>query len=44
MVRRPGNARFMNFVLTPEEMLSPSVDRAYFLKPGVGYVRVNELR
>jgi carboxyl-terminal processing protease len=40
VVRRPGNARFMNFVLTPEEMLSPSVDRAYFLKPGVGYVRV----
>jgi carboxyl-terminal processing protease len=40
VVRRPGNARFMSFVLTPEEMLSPSVDRAYFLKPGVGYVRV----
>jgi len=40
VVKRPGNARFMNFVLTPEEMLSPSVDRAYFLKPGVGYVRV----
>src|SRR6202050_3862131 len=38
VVRRPGNARFMNFVLTPEEMLSPSVDRAYFLKPGAKLV------
>jgi len=40
-VRRPGNARFLNFVLTPEEMQSPSVDRAFLLKPGLGYVRVN---
>lgn len=39
-VRRPGNARVLQFVLTPEEMQSPSVDRTYFLRAGVGYVRV----
>jgi carboxyl-terminal processing protease len=39
-VRRPGNARVLNFVLTPEEMQSPSVERAFLLKPGVGYLRV----
>ena len=41
VVRRPGNARFLNFVLTPEEVQSPSVDRAFFLKPGIGYLRVS---
>src|SRR5712691_11296905 len=40
-VRRPGNARVLDFVLTPEEMQSPSVERAFFLKPGVGYLRVS---
>ena len=35
-VRRPGTARLMHFVLTPEEMLSPSVERAFFLEAGVG--------
>ncbi len=39
-VRRPGNARVLNFVLTPEEMQSPSVERAFLLKPGIGYLRV----
>lgn len=39
-VRRPGNARLMQFVLAPETMDAPSVDRAFLLKPGVGYVRV----
>ncbi len=39
-VRRPGNARILNFVLTPEEMQSPSVERAFLLRPGVGYLRV----
>jgi carboxyl-terminal processing protease len=39
-VRRPGNTRLLQFVLTPEEVLSPSVDRAFFLQPGVGYVRI----
>jgi carboxyl-terminal processing protease len=41
VVRRPGNARLMSFVLTPEEMQSPSVDRVFFLKPGIGYLRVS---
>ena len=40
-VRRPSNARLLQFVLTPEEMQSPSVDRAFMLKPGVGYVRIS---
>src|SRR4051812_15433379 len=40
IVRRPGNARVMDFVLTPEEMQAPSVERAFLLKPGVGYLRV----
>jgi len=40
VVRRSGSARFLNFVLTPEEMQSPSVDRAFFLRPGIGYLRV----
>jgi len=41
VVRRPGNARLMNFVLTPEEMQTPSVERAFLLKPGIGYLRVS---
>jgi carboxyl-terminal processing protease len=41
VVRRPGNARFLNFVLTPEEMQEPSVERAFLLKPGIGYLRVS---
>jgi carboxyl-terminal processing protease len=39
-VRRPGNVRMLQFVLNPEIMDSPSVDRAFMLRPGVGYVRV----
>jgi carboxyl-terminal processing protease len=39
-VRRAGSARTLQFVLTPEEMLTPSVERAFLLRPGVGYVRV----
>src|SRR6267143_1874172 len=39
-VRRPGNARVLEFVLTPEEMQAPSVERAFQLRPGVGYLRV----
>src|SRR5580658_5419047 len=40
VVRRPGNARFLNFTLTPEEMQEPSVERAFLLKPGIAYLRV----
>ncbi len=39
-VRRPGNMRMLQFTLSPELMDSPSVDRSFLLKPGVGYVRV----
>jgi carboxyl-terminal processing protease len=40
MVRRPGNARLMQFTLTPETVDSPSVDRAFLLRPGIAFVRV----
>jgi carboxyl-terminal processing protease len=40
-VRRPGNARPLQFVLDPELLDSPSVDRAFLLQPGIGYIRVN---
>ena len=39
-VRRSGRAGILHFVLTPEEMQSSSVDRAYFLAAGIGYIRV----
>jgi len=39
-VRKPGNARPLQFTLTPQEMQSPSVERAFHLEPGVGYLRV----
>ncbi|MGC9969850.1 MAG: S41 family peptidase [Bryobacteraceae bacterium] len=40
-VRRPGNARLLPLTLTPEELQAPSVERAFFLCPGVGYLRVS---
>jgi carboxyl-terminal processing protease len=39
-VRRQGISRLMQFTLVPEEMASASVDRAYLLEPGIGYVRI----
>src|SRR5437868_7687797 len=39
-VRRPGIAAIMHFTLTPEEMQSPSVERAFFIGAGIGYIRV----
>src|SRR6202158_2699987 len=41
IVRRPGNAKPLEFVLDPELVDAPSVDRAFLLRAGVGYVRVN---
>jgi carboxyl-terminal processing protease len=41
IVRRPGNARPLEFVLDPELLDSPSVDRQFLLQPGIGYIRVN---
>jgi carboxyl-terminal processing protease len=41
IVRRPGNVRLLDFILDPALVDSPSVDRAFLLKSGVGYVRAN---
>jgi carboxyl-terminal processing protease len=41
IVRRPGNARLLQFVLDPALVDSPSVDRTFLLQPDIGYVRVN---
>ncbi len=40
VIRRPGNARLLDFTLTPEEMQQPSVERVFRVKPGIGYLRV----
>lgn len=40
-VRRPGNARLLQFTLNPELVQAPSVDRAFMLKPGIGFIRVS---
>jgi carboxyl-terminal processing protease len=39
-VRRPGNARVQRLTLKPELMDEPSIDRAFLLAPGIGYVRI----
>lgn len=39
-VRRANTPRLLEFTLTPEAVASPSVDRAFLLKPGVAFVRV----
>ena len=39
-IRRQGSARPLQFQLTPELMDSPSVDRAFLLKPNLGYIRI----
>jgi len=39
-VRRSGNARLIPLILTPEEVDTPSVERAFHIRPGVGYLRV----
>lgn len=40
VIRRPGNARLLDFTLIPEEMQQPSVERVFFVAAGVGYLRV----
>ncbi len=40
VVRHPGALRLDELRLVPEQMQSPSVDRAFALQPGIGYVRV----
>jgi len=39
IVRRPSNVRPLQFVLDPELVDAPSVDRAFLLRPDIGYVR-----
>src|SRR5271154_4393941 len=41
IVRRPTNARLLQFVLDPALVDSPRVDRAFLVQPDIGYVRVN---
>lgn len=40
IVRRPGNARLQQFMLTPESVESPSVDRAFLVRPGIGMIHI----
>jgi carboxyl-terminal processing protease len=40
-VRRPGSAGTTRMTLVPEEMETPSVDRTFFLGPGVGYIHAS---
>jgi carboxyl-terminal processing protease len=40
VVRRPGIVRMLTFTLIPEEMQASSVERAFFIGAGVGYIRV----
>jgi carboxyl-terminal processing protease len=40
VIRRPGNARLIDLNLVPQEMKSSSVERAFEIKPSVGYVRI----
>lgn len=39
-IRRQGADRLLRFVLSPALMDSPTVDRAFLLRPGYGYIRV----
>src|ERR1017187_7293357 len=39
-VMRPGSERIMRLVLTPEEMQTSSVERAFFAGPGIAYLHV----
>jgi carboxyl-terminal processing protease len=39
-VRRAGASGVMQYNLTPEDMQSDSVDRAFFVGAGIGYIRV----
>src|SRR5262245_8298190 len=40
-VRRAGEGRILQYTLVPEEMQAPSVDRAFFIGAGIGYIRVS---
>jgi carboxyl-terminal processing protease len=40
-VRKPGSSRIVSYTLTPAELQTPSVERAFFLGAGIGYIRVS---
>ncbi len=40
-VRRPGSNRLLQFVMTPEDVESMTVDRAYVLEPDLAYIRIS---
>ncbi|MBV9267289.1 MAG: S41 family peptidase [Acidobacteriaceae bacterium] len=40
LVRRQGDAQLLRFTLTPELVDAATVDRAFQLSPGVGYIRI----
>ena len=39
-VMRPGSGKIMRLTLVPEEMQASSVERCFFLGPGIGYLHV----
>lgn len=39
-VKRPGTSRILRFVMNPAELQTPSVERAFFVAAGIGYIRV----
>ena len=40
-IRRQGSPKLLQLTLTPELVDSPSVDRAFILQPGFGYIRIS---
>jgi carboxyl-terminal processing protease len=40
VVHHPGDTRVTDLTLIPEEMQSSSVERAFDVKPGIGYIKV----
>jgi carboxyl-terminal processing protease len=40
-VRKPGSSRIVSYILTPAELQTPSVERAFFVGAGIGYIRVS---
>jgi len=39
-VRKPGSSRVVSYILTPADLQTPSVERAFFIGAGIGYIRV----
>jgi len=40
-IRRQGSAKLLQFTLTPELVDAPSVDRAFLVDAGTGYIRIS---